>query len=1238
MGPIFRWLKINPDEIKLFLWSALLLLLVNVALILLNNYAETAFLKRFGVQYLPAITAINAVVTFFLLSAIGGRLSHLRGDKVVAWTLISCAAICGLLRFVVPFGFSLIYPLLYILKTQFSVLMAFLFWNMANDLFSTRQSKRLFPLITSGGILGGLLGSFATPLLIRITALDNLLLLFPLVAAAGAFCSLRLGLLATDTLDQAKPKPSSVKPTMLNELHQVAPLVKTSTLAQVLLLLTLLPNIIIPILNYQFSFVVNATFSSEASMIDFYSYFRGAQNTIALLLSLFVGRIYGRFGLPVALMFHPANYLLTFVAFLFQFNIFTAVYSGVSVGVLRRTINGPATAALYGLLLPKDRAVLRPFLRGTVVRIGILAGSGLLLVANEFIQARYLSLFAIVFSLGWLGATLLLKRDYSKILIDLVQNSLPDFHKMGREFKEIFKGAQLDRPLLERFARAEGEEARWCAEMLQNTATAEQLDDAILDKLPDADDETRILLLPSLSENAGGRVVETFISFRDPHKPKLMLALARTAKRVFAAMPEEQERKIFELAELNEVKACFMSWMANKDPKGFDQHIEGWISSAQLEDRRAAVLAIGEFGSDRHVASIQKILKEETEPTLLILALHSLQRFCKKRRVGRLIVPFLHHPDKHVRLAAIDSLPLERDEPVNALIHAMGDPVEEIRARAISRLEKLPADKQHLLVEKMGTNSRWTREGLFQVAATLELEEHEVSLFSRNQLKAAYETLELVEFIRGKEENAASRMMLEHLEEVRKHRIHNALGVMAARDPEGRIAIALRGLQYGGAREKSDSIEALEALLDKSLLDLLLPMLDDRPQAERLAVGHKHLGLHPLSEEAAVTGSLADPNWVSVVMMLECLAIWGGIEPYRGRIEELIKQHFGAVVHTAEHALNSVAGVHEEALSCLIERINIIRKVDLFQKLTIGQLAAVAWQSEVEIHPPDQIVASAEQGSRGLLMIVKGEIVFLQVHSNGICSDHELKRIESGDWFGAAALFGMELPQTMVAKSVGETLLIRIERETFHALANQYPALALQVCIGLSKVLGEVFEDMKSQKHQTTLDSPPTEQPPASYCATEGECSLVDYLFFLRRIDLFSNLDSEPLTALARGGKEIRLAEGEPLATGEGNPEGLYMVLEGRLDIYRAGEFFVSKRPGDYFGLPSLFGLKLADFRVKVLEKSLLLHISPTEFYASVMERPIIAIKACEKLSQVQGALVDELLRDRECENPPEEK
>jgi hypothetical protein len=91
---------------------------------------------------------------------------------------------------------------------------------------------------------------------------------------------------------------------------------KSSVLVKILVVLTFMPNVVIPIMNYQFNFAVNEQFATESGLIEFFSYFRGVLNIISLVILLFVGKLYDRFGLPVALMFHPFNYMMVFLAFL----------------------------------------------------------------------------------------------------------------------------------------------------------------------------------------------------------------------------------------------------------------------------------------------------------------------------------------------------------------------------------------------------------------------------------------------------------------------------------------------------------------------------------------------------------------------------------------------------------------------------------------------------------------------------------------------------------------------------------------------------------------------------------------------------------------------------------------------------------------------------------------------------------------------------------------------------------
>ena len=237
---------------------------------------------------------------------------------------------------------------------------------------------------------------------------------------------------------------------------------KKSTLVKVLILLTLLPNIAIPIMNYQFAYSVNQTFATQNGMLSFFGYFRGCMNIVSLIILLFVGRVYGRLGLPVVLMFHPINYMIAFLAFLLRFDIFSAMYARISTNILRTTMNNPARAILMGLFPVSYRAVIRPFLRGTVVRVGILIGSGIIMVSEGLYPPRYLSIAAMIFVGAWVMTTFVLKKNYPRILLDLISNNMLDLKSLEeKDADSVFADKSIQNRLLETFLASKGEDCLW---------------------------------------------------------------------------------------------------------------------------------------------------------------------------------------------------------------------------------------------------------------------------------------------------------------------------------------------------------------------------------------------------------------------------------------------------------------------------------------------------------------------------------------------------------------------------------------------------------------------------------------------------------------------------------------------------------------------------------------------------------------------------------------------------------
>jgi hypothetical protein len=138
---------------------------------------------------------------------------------------------------------------------------------------------------------------------------------------------------------------------------------------EALILFTFLPNVIVPILNYQFYFISDQSYASEESILHFFAYLKGALNGMTFLILLFMGQFYRRWGLSFSFFFHP--------------------------------VNNPARAAVLGLFPARYRKVIRPFLRGTVVRLGLLLGAGTILLSRGRVHPQYVSLFALSFGVLW---------------------------------------------------------------------------------------------------------------------------------------------------------------------------------------------------------------------------------------------------------------------------------------------------------------------------------------------------------------------------------------------------------------------------------------------------------------------------------------------------------------------------------------------------------------------------------------------------------------------------------------------------------------------------------------------------------------------------------------------------------------------------------------------------------------------------------------------------------------------
>lgn len=1065
-----NWLKIYEDEIALFFWVVLLLFLIRTSSILFNNFAETAFLKRFGVEYLPIVQVINSFSTFFIMAFITGLMARIPGSRMLGYLLLFCGISVAALRLVVPLGFDLIYPLLYILKAQYEALLVLVFWNLANDLFNTRQSKRLFPLITAGGVVGGIVGSFATPPLAKFISMDNLMVAYLLTTSVGAVVVKMMGIRFPALLvkEPSKKKKQDKKGMpFVQEFKDILPLMKQSTLVKILILLTLLPNVAIPIINYQFSYAVNDSFATQGGMLNFFGYFRGAMNIVSLFILLFVGRVYGKWGLPVVLMFHPVNYMIAFAAFLLRFDIFSAMYARISTNVIRTTMNNPARAVLMGLFPVEYRAVIRPFLRGTVVRIGILAGSGIIIASEGWFHPRYLSIAAMMFVGAWILTDLWLKKSYSNILLDLITRNILDLKTLEeKDLGSVFADKTIQSRLVQEFLHARGRDAVWYAELLKPQRIPD-FDKYMLQVIEQNDDPTRIQLLSMLSPEASQDAVPVLKRLVDPEKRGVTIAAVKAANRLPPELAEVFAREIFETQQDPEVRAHAVTGLYRVNPEKYRKIIDAWLDSGDPAQRRAGVIAAGESQDPVYTDRLKALLDREEDQSIIPHILTAL-RAVNAEETNDLAAPYLQHPTQAIRRAALDAFEIVDDGTLRTVIRMMSDPSEQIHTLAKEKIETSEYESAGVLVESLNIPHRQVREGIFDLLDTLGIKDLDVLKFARSQVERCYSYVAQIEALKALPESTERDLLVDHVENKKQTALETVLRVLATEDRSGRMRAIWRGIFSADQRRRSNGLEALDDLLDASLSKVMLPLLENLSPPETLTVGQKNFKLPDFTKMDIRPFLLEQEDWMTVVLALYYLTEHGleGVdEADIQKLTEADSPYVQQMARRVMHRQHMESGSAEEKMESEIaipDKILRLKGINIFEGLAVGELGAVATITEVVEYPAGETVIKQGEPGETMYLVIEGEVSVIKEQGEAGENDIELARIGAGDYFGEMALFE-DAARSATIRTAKKSRFLVLHKQEFTEIVREYPQIALRICKALSGRIRQLHE--KVQQH-----------------------------------------------------------------------------------------------------------------------------------------------------------------------------
>lgn len=411
-----RSFAVEPGEARPTLLLGAFLMLGMATVICLKAVSDSLFLSEFDARRLPYVDLSVTVLVGFVVNF------YLRWTRRASLTRLIHATqlfiIASLLLFWVLLGMQLdvVPALLYVWVGIFAALIPSQVWSLAGLVFTTRQAKRLFSLVGSGGILGAALGgSFAGAVGPWIGA-EQLLPASVGFTAAASFCVWRLSARTPSPGPAAGGGAHTSGPPILESLHEVW----NNPYLRIMALAVFASTIAGTLVKFQYKAVLQLEFGTDRdALTSFSGYFYGYIAVFSFVFhALFTSRLLRRLGVSWCLLLLPFALLTGMTALLVSATLVSAILARGGDQAFRHSIDRSSSELLLVPVPTELRNRVKSFLDIAVSRgadgVASLILVGLLALTDAEIQPVSLAGMACV--AVWISLLWRLRREYVKTL------------------------------------------------------------------------------------------------------------------------------------------------------------------------------------------------------------------------------------------------------------------------------------------------------------------------------------------------------------------------------------------------------------------------------------------------------------------------------------------------------------------------------------------------------------------------------------------------------------------------------------------------------------------------------------------------------------------------------------------------------------------------------------------------------------------------------------------------------
>lgn len=1073
-------------------WSKALMLLGVAALLgvgfsVSRAASEAMFLTRFGVQYLPYLQLVNPLLVLVAAMIYGAFASRIPNDRLLVYTALIPIPLILCMRFLIVFDLNWTYFLLFAFALAYASVLTTSWAVYLPGHYDVQEAKRLLPFISSGLLIGTVVGGIGVALCVPVMGAANVLFIW--MGTLLVIIAMVQGITRIFTAmgaEARKVKPSRQQGArkqsgILQNLQEGVTYSRASALFLTTAIASIATAMALQLVDFEYSKIFAEKFPNSTDLTAFLGIVDGLTTVVALAIQWFVvPRCIRGLGVQGTNLLFPYTLTAAFGGLLMMPVLIPAIFARFTRYSLMPSLRGTTRTLILNAVPRKNGALVRSFNTGIVLPAGQVAGAvtllalkgigipSLLPVAGLLISAVYV-FYSYKQNTAYGGALLDLLKEDKIYLLDLEDDELRQLdeaavatvgERLSMDQAEVCRMAteSAGEPgeLQQEIAQTHEEVSLAAIELLR-TVGSPQAFAALSQHLPYASPRLTAMALDALATIGGTETAALVAPYIDDAEPQVRIAALNGLRRLQEPSIRQRAESLLDDLDVQVRAAALSITLADADGALSERASRIWKAMLESPHRETRMAALSVFPSVPETPLQKHVYRalDHTDLEIRRAALRVLGQLATAKRITEVkgaVLRSLVADDVELRQLTLQVLTaIGTDAALHHMLVLLDDEQPWIRETLIKSVKSFGKRAREPLFECLRSprSSLLAKESALLALSGLDgVQVEQFQQFWEAELQDVYRYKLMLTCLQAHTLVKADAFVQVALSDAYEHTLSLLVHVLAIWTSPEVARLVDNSLHDTDRSKRAQALEALESLTERRFTRLFLPILeahDEHPESWK-EVAQRQWNM-TFTEVPVVLDACrqCSHKWIQIGALLSERARTESTgEAWAARLKPILAS---TTDDDVRNLVGHMLGVEGEARSFALTEIMLFLKgLPLFSSMSLDQLRTIADHLEEREASAGELIFHQGDLSQDLYIITSGKVRIVQKHADTV---HTIATLATGDFFGDMAIFE-ERPRLAAAVAAERATLLMLSPERFRRIVLREPAISFEIFRELS--------------------------------------------------------------------------------------------------------------------------------------------------------------------------------------------